>query len=482
MRGVLLLPLIALAALPAAGQNEVDALRFSFTQTPGTARSLGMGGAFSALGADLSSFWLNPGGVGVYRRSGMEVSLGVSDMNAESVYEGESARDGRANLTVQSIGLNSTRTLNKSRWKGYTVGFAYGKHNNFHENIRVAGDAFNTTMLDVFASQANGTEGSLLMDVYPFGAGLAWESYAIDPLSEDELTYVPAASGGKVRQEKRMDREGAMTETAFAVGANYDDWLFLGASVSFHGISFTEESHYTERFEDSDNLVSFRFSDELRVTGSAAGLKIGAMASATPWLRLGAAWHSGVRYGLTDSYSAEMSTQFLDGGTEGFSSPVNVSNYNLRTPGKLVAGAAFILGDAGVVSADYEFSDLRNVRMSGAQASSYSFEAENDVIKTLYRPLHKVRAGAEMRLGSIWRVRTGAQYVRSPFSSGFTGNTPQLSWSAGGGFRRDAFFADMALTYLQRTEDYYLYNPALADVTEITFSRVSVLLSAGLRF
>jgi len=36
------------------GQNEEDALRYSYLQFGGTARYIGVGGAFGALGADLS--------------------------------------------------------------------------------------------------------------------------------------------------------------------------------------------------------------------------------------------------------------------------------------------------------------------------------------------------------------------------------------------------------------------------------------------
>ena len=58
-------------------QSEIDALRYSLTQRPATARSFGMGSSFGALGADLSSFGTNPGGIGLYKRSGMEFFPGL---------------------------------------------------------------------------------------------------------------------------------------------------------------------------------------------------------------------------------------------------------------------------------------------------------------------------------------------------------------------------------------------------------------------
>jgi len=482
MKHAILIGLMSIVLLNTTAQNEVDALRFSFLQTPGTARSLGMGGAYGALGADLSSFWINPGGIGVYRRGGVEGTLGISDMNSITNYEGEESSNGRANLTVQSLGMNSTRLLENSPIKSYTVGVAYGKSNNFYERINVRGTATNTTLLDVFAAQANGTQSAELMDVFPFGAGLAWESYVIDPLSEDDLTYVAAASGGDVLQSKTIERKGAMSETAFGGGINYMDWLYLGMSVSFHGISFTENSTYSERFFETDNLSSYSFKEDLRVTGTGAGVKFGAVARATPWLRLGAAWHSRVRYGLTDTYSASISSAFLDGGNEGYESPVNVSNYILRTPGRWVGSAAFILGEGGVVSADYEFSDFSGIRMTGTALNKYDYAVENETIETIYRSTHRVRAGAELRVAESWRARLGAQYFQSPFVKSANSNSAQTALTAGGGYRYDTFFIDLGITFIQRTEDYYLYDSRMIEPANSQITRLSFLLSGGVRF
>ena len=54
-------------------QNVDDALRYSQVFYNGTARFMSMGGAFTALGADLSAIRLNPAGTGVFRSS--EASL-----------------------------------------------------------------------------------------------------------------------------------------------------------------------------------------------------------------------------------------------------------------------------------------------------------------------------------------------------------------------------------------------------------------------
>lgn len=52
-------------SLPLSAQGEVDALRFSREDLYGTARSMAMGGAFGALGGDLTGVNINPAGIAV---------------------------------------------------------------------------------------------------------------------------------------------------------------------------------------------------------------------------------------------------------------------------------------------------------------------------------------------------------------------------------------------------------------------------------
>ena len=57
----------ALAATSAFGQTMYDAIRFSNNDYEGTARSMAMGNAFTALGGDLGAITINPASSGVYR-------------------------------------------------------------------------------------------------------------------------------------------------------------------------------------------------------------------------------------------------------------------------------------------------------------------------------------------------------------------------------------------------------------------------------
>ena len=70
----------------AYGQNESDALRYSTNSLVGTARSLALGGAYSAVGADLSAATLNPAGLGLYRRSDFSITPMVRFTSNDATY------------------------------------------------------------------------------------------------------------------------------------------------------------------------------------------------------------------------------------------------------------------------------------------------------------------------------------------------------------------------------------------------------------
>ena len=76
----------ALLTLPlvASAQGATDGYNFSQTDLKGTARFMSMGGAFGALGGDLSTLSQNPAGIGVYRHSEIGFTVDLDCQRATS--------------------------------------------------------------------------------------------------------------------------------------------------------------------------------------------------------------------------------------------------------------------------------------------------------------------------------------------------------------------------------------------------------------
>ena len=58
-----------------------------------------MGGAFGALGGDMSSLSVNPAGIGVFTRSTGSVTLGILSATTDGTYLGSTGSDNKLNLT-----------------------------------------------------------------------------------------------------------------------------------------------------------------------------------------------------------------------------------------------------------------------------------------------------------------------------------------------------------------------------------------------
>ena len=70
MKKIVLSVMLTLAVIAGAfAQNDLDAFRFSQTNWEGTARFMGAGGAFGAIGGDFSSLSTNPAGIGVFKKT-----------------------------------------------------------------------------------------------------------------------------------------------------------------------------------------------------------------------------------------------------------------------------------------------------------------------------------------------------------------------------------------------------------------------------
>ena len=67
-------------------QNELDAFRYMSPGPTGTARSMGLAGAFSAVGADFSAGTLNLAGLALYRKSEFMLTPAMRIISNKSTY------------------------------------------------------------------------------------------------------------------------------------------------------------------------------------------------------------------------------------------------------------------------------------------------------------------------------------------------------------------------------------------------------------
>lgn len=479
----LLVGLLMVVAIHSFGQNEVDALRYSFHPNSMTGRSGGMGGSFGALGADFSSFFNNPGGLGQFKRGGLEFGLTVHDQASAATYMDQTSNNSASRFGIQNFGIVGSQSTKNRDWSTINFGFAYGRVNNFNQKISIDGTATATTLLDVFAFQAAGTHPDEVTDAFPFGAGLAYQTYAINPIDTQGVSYAPAITSGAVRQQKNIDRSGSQSNTAFGAGANYRDLFSVGVSVNFMSVRFRDRSVYTETYGVGQDLTNMSYTEDLTSTGTGISLKIGTIYKPTKWLRIGTAFHSRTYLSMRELYTASMNTALLAGNRYDYTSPELGTDYSIRTPSRMQVNAAFILAKFGVIAADYEYANYNRIRMNGTGLmNNYNYEAENKTIGTVYRGTHRASVGAEFRVMEAYYTRLGVAYQQSPFVNNVAENSPWMTYSAGLGFKRDHFYIDFSTAYSSRNESYYLYDPALVKETKVRHDLLTMILSFGIKY
>src|SRR5258705_2973718 len=156
----LILSLSLLIPFISNAQSDQDALRYSQTSIAGTARFVGMGGAFGALGGDFTSLTWNPAGIGLYRKSEFTFSPSFVKEKTTSDYLGSSRSDSKYNFNFGNIGYVFTYPLTRNDsspgWKSWSFGIGYNRINNFHTQVFAEGMNSRYSLLDHYTEQANG--------------------------------------------------------------------------------------------------------------------------------------------------------------------------------------------------------------------------------------------------------------------------------------------------------------------------------------
>lgn len=477
-------------------QNEIDAYRFGRTTPGGTARSAGLANAFGALGADAASIAINPAGMGLYRNTEISFTPSLEVNTVNSLYNGSDARDvkSRFNFSNLALILNSPAEKSGSDWRSGTFGVVYDRQATHHWGRQAVGNSVATSILDDFAAQAEGTRNGDLYDTYPFAAGLAWDTYGIDPVDPaDSLgtSYVPALPpGALVDQVITIDSRGATNNTAFFYSGNYLDKLYVGISLGLVGYRYKHTRLHTETVGDENvDLKDVSYREDLTTTGNGVDVKAGVIYRFHDRFRMGVAVHSPMWMTMNDSYNTSLSTTFrtpsaVDGRTSySAASPDGLFTYKLASPLRAVLSAAYVAGEHGLFSVDYEYADYSTMRFrpSTRLDDSYTFSAENDLIRQIFRPVHTIRAGTEWRSNG-WYFRMGWAFSPDAYKTNDIAHAQATRiYAAGIGYRTDHLSVDLGANYVQAYVNYFPYSPAIANAVREERNTVRSLLTIALR-
>lgn len=515
MKKIILIIALMGFTLTINAQTVEDALRFSRTSLHGTARAVSMGGAFGALGGDLSSISINPAGIGVFRRP--EVSY-TSSLTFNKTQSGDLSAKSTSYLPDNVGGVLIMDTDNNS-FQTFNFGVSYSSLANLNQRYNQAINNSPTSLTDVYAAQSQGIAPenlNLLNTALFYDSFLTFQS---EDGSYHSILETDGETAELVNQRKAIREKGIFGEMAISAGTNCMDKLYLGVVIGIRVLEYKMKSTYTEVAEENapSQLDFYNFNESRKLNGIGFNLKLGAIYRPIPEIRLGAAIHSPTWYGVEHTLENSVYSTFATSNDPSvgreyidyyYSSAEYGEFYNphifrsrMRTPWRSVLSFGSVIAQRMIVSMDYEYINYTKFKYRHPSRMAYKeydddYQAEevealsksmdynpvNADINALYRPTHNFRAGAELRITNMVSLRGGYNFQDSPYrNSGDLGKIKSIS--GGLGLKFGILFFDLAYmqNYSKDQSRFYNYQGIAALPITNKYTNREFLLTVGVK-
>ena len=447
-------------------QTIDDALRYSQIFYSGTARFNAMGGAFTALGADMSTLSQNPAGIGMYRASEFSITPRLSYIKSDTYFDGYGSTDYEYNFKLGQVGYvaNIFKSQSASNSFVFNIGYSYNMTNNFKQHILTSGINNSSSIADSWAAYGDGCHYTELGGP----EGIAYDTWVIDTLTGYGGSYygtvysnygddLPSVYGQRMKRSAIND--GFMGEHSFSLGGNYSDKLYFGMTFGFNKLKF---SSYSEHIETADmqlvsGFKSLNYVDYYENDGDGFTFKLGVIAKPIDILRIGVAFHSPTFYNIDEYFYQDITSKF--DGSDSYSSNTEPMrfNYALRTPSRFLTGVAVQIQKVALVSVDYEYVNYANALFSQT-GDGYNYSDKNNEIKDAFKSASNFKIGGEYRISNLY-LRGGYGYYGKPFKSRETNaDLDYMTLSCGVGLRTKNVSFDFGYVNYRSKQYYYLYH------------------------
>ena len=228
-------------SLYASAQEPSDALRYSRFAPVGTARSMAIGGALTALGGDISSTHVNPAGIALFKTNEFVLSPGFNLSNNKSNYLGTSdkAKESAFNFGTSGF-IIANPSSGRSNWKNFSYAVTANRTANFNNRVVYNGTNNQSSYSEKYLEELIGdrvTNPNAAAVDYPFGSSLAFNTFLIEPdlnASGDATGYFSLATPQTgLIQEQVIETTGGVSTISFAASGNLNDKFYLGGSFNW---------------------------------------------------------------------------------------------------------------------------------------------------------------------------------------------------------------------------------------------------------
>ena len=514
----------------AMAQNQYDVNRYIDDDLNGTARFVGMGGAMSALGADISTIGTNPAGIGLFRGNDVSISFGFNANKVQTDMGGSVMEEKRMKASFDQAGIVwSTKIGNKTDLRYMNFAFNYHKRANFNRQFSVAGSYNNGASMtwlmgDMLLDAGDGYGGYYynveqdFADLYdannpytdsyyygtPFLATLGARTNLIAPRlqSETDDKIIGMDGFNSIGTQFYSREEGGIDQYDLNASFNIRDRFYLGVTIGIYSLNYNRYTSYGETFAEGGDFTLNNF---YSADGSGVDLKFGAIVRPFEYspFRIGLAVHTPIWYAITEHHTANLTSAVPINGetvvqTENlvdYLYPEYRFDYNLNTPWRVNVSMGTVVSGVMALDAEYEFAKYSSSVLK--DRDGYELNGTSAVHESL-RDVHTFRVGMETKISPAFSVRAGYNFRSSPIYSDAFKNIPatdetrtdvdylnlksRQAVTVGFGYRGDLFYADLAYKYDFYKADFYPFDNASIPATKVNNERHQLLFTLGVHF
>ena len=534
---------LCLTLVPVTAQTVYDAAKIADKDLNGTARFVGMGGAMSALGGDISTIGTNPAGIGIYRSHDVMTSFSLSSFGTDANYMGNNLSTSKMKGSYDNLGfVLSTKIGNKTTLRYVNFGFNYHKSNSFYGNMEMGGDLGNQSQSYYMAQQAAGIEswgnnpytdvnigwlsvlgydGWLITDITTDKTGTPYldeDGNQINDVNGNPLYRTPGVYYGLYdngNASYRSEQRGGIEQYDFNISFNIKDRVYLGLTLGAYSVDYNKYTTYGESYENGEY---YSLTSNNQIVGAGFDVKVGAIIRPFEYspLRVGLAVHTPTFYSLDYKTRAYVESSLYDPvtgkneaasvATENIVDGDMIREFRLQTPWLYNVSLGYTIGNSWALGAEYEYQDYSSMEFRDPQGFSDSFEFENSTTAML-KGVHTFRAGLEYKVIPQFAIRAGYNYRSALFNkdafkdlpinsiqtdTDFSNTQALNNYTVGIGYRGSMFYADLAYKFTSCKSDFYPFvnmnqtdnvlEITSPEATKVTDSRSQVLLTLGVRF
>ena len=464
--------------------NEI--LNLLVDKPNGTARFESMGGAFGALGGDLSAININPAGSAVFNDNEYGFTLSSEKKeNKTSFFNNRESEDDNNFSFNQGGAIWLLKNTGEGNINKISFGFNAQTNNSFKNNFVIKGrnssnsiDKFflnnsiglSTADLSVGSNESVSGVYKYLGENYGFSAQqafLGYQAYLINYDKDSNSFYSLANYNEGVDQQYFSETKGVNTKYNINFAIQFKKNFYFGMNVNTHDVYIENYIEHNEsNFSESSAITEISFENSLKTQGEGLSIQLGGIAKFNSF-RFGLSYQSPTWYTLRDQTYQSLEVRSVDLDGVKYQDKVNPQvinaypDYKINTPSVITTSAAIVLGKFGLLSIDFVSKDYSKSKLK----PNRDFLTINRDINTKLTNTLDIRMGSEIRIEKF-SLRGGFTKIASPYKDiNMMGDSK--SYSFGFGYDFGETIVNFSHKLLKSNKKYQLFDSGLTDLAQI---------------